>query len=348
MSKTNRTFWVIAFLLGFLSVNGQSEIERKVLAAKDAAAKADTGWTTGASFGLDLSGMGMFNPKVGAGGNRFGIGGLGRVFADYKRGKVFWSNDLNLQLAAQRTQVVNTQTVNGVTSTQYRSDFLKNLDVLRLNSRFGYAIIGSKIFAAVDMLAQTFVLPTYPGNTLQPINDGEKSTARFLNPLTLTVAPGLAYNPSKHLSFFYSPAGVRFINVPDDRIALLTIHGHEAGSNYFLGIGSELKVGYNNKFFKDKVSINSRLGLYSNYLKEPTNVDVLWNNTIDIQIFKGLSLGLLGELFYDHDMKVQIDRNGNGVFGETKATNTNLEGADELAPAASITGAFLLKYSRIF
>ena len=128
----------------------------------------------------------------------------------------------------------------------------------------------------------------------------------------------------------------------------MTIHGNEAGSNYFLGIGSELKVGYNNKFFKDKVSINSRLGLYSNYLKEPTNVDVLWNNTIDIQIFKGLSLGLLGELFYDHDMKVQIDRNGNGVFGETKATNTNLEGADELAPAASITGAFLLKYSRIF
>lgn len=337
-----------AFLLAAYSGFAQSDVDKKLMATLEAAAKADSGWTAGASFGLDLSGMGMFNPRVGAGGNRFGIGGLGSVFANYKKGKVFWSNDLNLQLAAQRVQVVNTTTNNGITSTQYRNDFVKNLDVVRLNSRFGYAIIGTKIFAAVDMLAQTFILPTYPGNTLKPINEGEQSTARFLNPLTLTVAPGLAYNPNAHLSLFYSPAGMRFINVSDNRIALLYIHGNEDGQNYFLGLGSELKIGYTNKFLKDRIALNSRLGLYSNYLKEAQNIDVLWNNTLDIQIFKGLSLGLLGELFYDHDMKVQIDRNNNGIFGETQATNSNLGVPDELAPAAALTGAFLLKYSRIF
>ncbi len=346
--KQNKLFMLAALLLACFAVSAQSDEEKKVMAAKAAAEKLTLGWKKGGSVGLDLSGMGLFNPKVGAGGNRFGIGGVASLFSNYKGAKSFWSNDLSLQLAAQRVQVVNTTTVAGISSTVYRNDFVKNLDVLRLNSRVGYNIIGKTVFAAVDALAQTYILPTYPGNTLKPINDGDQATAKFLSPITLTIAPGIAYNPNPHLSLFYSPAGVRYILVNDPAIAGLYLHGNEDGKQYFLGIGSELKIGYTNKYFKDKVNVSSRLGLFSNYLNGPQNVDVLWNNTMDFQIFKGLSLSLLGELFYDNDVKVQIDRNNNGIYGETKATNSALTIGDELAPAASLTGAFLLKYSRIF
>ena len=337
-----------AFLFSAISVSAQTDEEKKVMAAKEAAAKAEMGWKKGGSIGLNLSGLGLFNPRVGAGGNNFGFGGIATLFTNYKGKKSFWANDVGLQLAAQRVEVVNTTTANNITTTQYRNDFVKNLDVLRFNSRYGYAIAGDKIFGAIDALAQTIVLPTYPGNTLKAIKTDDKATAKFLSPVTLAIAPGIAYNPNAHLSLFYSPAGVRFIYVGDEDIAKLYIHGNEDEKNYFLGLGSELKIGYNNKYFKDRVAVNSRLGLFANYLKEPQNIDVLWNNTVDIQIFKGLSLGLLGELFYDHDVKVRIDRNDNGIFGETKATNSNLSVPDELAPAASLTGAFLLKYSRIF
>lgn len=350
--KKQHLLIIAALIFSSVSVFAQTEEEKKVMAAKAAAAKAEMGWKKGGSLGLNLSGLGLLNPKVGSGGNNFGFGGLATLFSNYKGAKSFWSNDLGLQLAAQRNRVINTTTANGITATQYRNDFVKNLDVLRFNSRYGYAIAGDHLFAAVDALAQTIVLPTYPGNTLKPIKQDnqpdDKPTAKFLSPLTLTIAPGIAYNPNPHLTLFYSPAGVRFIHVADDGIAALYIHGNADGQNYFLGLGSELKVGYTNKYFKDRVAVNSRLGLFTNYLKEPQNVDVLWNNTMDIQIFKGLSLGLLGELFYDHDVKVQIDRNDNGVFGETKATNTSLNIPDELAPAASLTGAFVLKYNRIF
>ena len=346
--KQNKLFLFVFFLLASFSLVAQSDEEKKVMGAKEAAAKAEMGWKKGGSLGFDLSGMGLFNPKVGSGGNRFGLGGVGSVFSNFKGENSFWSNDVMLQLAANRVQVVNTNTVNNITSTEYRNDFVKNLDVLRFNSRYGYKIIGEKIFAAVDALAQTYILPSYPGNTLKPTNPEDKPTAKFLSPVTLTIAPGIAYNPTAHLSLFYSPAGVRYILVNDPEIAALYLHGNEDGKQYFLGLGSELKIGYNNKFLNDKVALNTRLGLFSNYLNGPQNVDVLWNNTLDFQIFKGLSLGLLGELFYDNDVRVQIDRNKNGIFGETRATNSLLSTDDELAPATSITGAFLLKYSRIF
>jgi hypothetical protein len=335
-----RTFTILVCLLFTAStlLTAQSE-EDRAKAVKEAAAKAENGWKVGASFGLDLSGMGLFNPRQGAGGNRFGIGGVGSINATRKADKSFWSNQFDMRLGAQRIEVAD---LSGPTPT-IRKDFVKNLDLLRLNSRYGYSLAGTKLFIAIDAVAETFLLPTYPGNTLKPVKTGDKPTAKFFNPLTIDLSPGIDFKPSDHLSFFYSPASVRYIFVGSDSIAAKFIHITEAASRNqegreFLGIGSKLRANYANKYFKDKVAVSSNLSLFSNYLKTPQNIDVLWNNTVDIQLFKGLSLSLLGELFYDNDVNVQIDRNKNNIFGET----------GELAPAASITGAFLLKYSRIF
>lgn len=326
-----------------ISLNAQTAEETRAKAIKDAAMKADTGWVGGGSIGFDLSGMGLFNPKQGAGGNRFGIGGIANLSANFKSHKTFWSNLLEVRLGAQKISVTDLS----VTPATTRKDFVKNLDLLRLNSRFGYLIAGDKLFAALDVVAETFLLPLYPGNTIQPVKPTDKTLAKFLNPLTIDVSPGIAYNPNGHWAFFASPASTKYIVVGDQRIADLYLHiAKEAltGDNYFLGLGAKLRAGYVNKFLKDHIAVNSNLSLFSNYLKQPENIDVLWTNNVDIQIFKGLSLGLLGELFYDNDVSVQIDRNGNGIFGEQNTAT----GLNEFAPAASLTGSFMLKYTRTF
>ena len=51
------------------------------------AAKDTLGWTIGGGIGLDLAGMGLINPRVGSGGGRVGIGGLGTLFANRKEDK---------------------------------------------------------------------------------------------------------------------------------------------------------------------------------------------------------------------------------------------------------------------
>ncbi|MEI6412454.1 MAG: DUF3078 domain-containing protein [Bacteroidota bacterium] len=332
----------LAFVCFSMSLQAQTE-EAKAKAIRDAAMKADTGWAHGGSIGFDLSGMGLFNPKQGAGGNRFGIGMVTNLSANYKARKSFWSNLLEVRLGAQKVTITDLTT----TPATSRKDFVKNLDLLRLNSRFGYLIAGDKLFAAIDAVAETFLMPLYPGNTIQPVKSGDETLAKFLNPLTVDLSPGIAYNPNGHWAFFASPASTRYIVVADQRIADKYLHiSKEAltGDNYFLGLGAKLRAGYVGKFLKDHIAVNSNLSLFSNYLNHPENIDVLWTNNVDIQIFKGLSLGLLGELFYDNDVSVQIDRNKNGIYGEQNPAT----GLNEFAPAASITGSFMLKYTRTF
>lgn len=316
------------------------------LLAQDAPAgtpAAEPEWKFTGGLGFDLSGLGIINPRVGGGTGRFGLGGLGTFSANRKGEKSFWNNQATLQLAVQKL---------GRTSLSQPSGFQKNLDILRLASTYGYKIGGEKWFVSADLLAQTQLLRTYKSNYLKPVTlDGKPDivVSNMLSPLLIQFSPGVTYKPNTHLTFQYSPVAVRFIYVADDSLALLDIHGNEVNrdaggnitdyKNYFLGLGSELVTRYDNKYFKDRLAVTSSLRLFSNYLKDPAAVDVLFTNNFSIQIFKGFSLDLLGELFYDQDVKMNLDSNDNGIFGDD---------GDRQAPAAQLTGAFMLKYNVIF
>ena len=65
-------------------------------------------------------------------------------------------------------------------------------------------------------------------------------------------------------------------------------------------------------------------------------MDVFWRNNFSIGIVKGLSLDLLGTLFYDHDVLVQTDRNNDG---------DNTDDLDR-GRRAEMIGSFLLKFSK--
>lgn len=308
------------------------------------AAKQDTTWRFQAGLGFDLSGLGIINPRVGAGTNRLTIGGLGTFSANRTGRRSFWKNQLALQLVLQKQ---------GRTSPTQPKDFLKNLDILRLTSTYGHNVgSGDKWFVSADLLTQSQLLPMYQSNYLRPTEiDGkpDRLVSNFLSPLIVQFSPGITFKPNPHLSFQYSPVAVRFIYVADDSLALLDIHGNKVTkdaqgnvieyNNYFLGLGSELVGRYTNKYYDDRVSVNSTLRLFSDYLNEPQNMVVLFTNNISIQLFKNLSLDLLGEAFYDPNLKMIIDANKNGIYGDD---------GDRLAPATQLTGAFMLKYNVIF
>ena len=298
------------------------------------------GWNFGGGIGLDLAGTGIVNPRVGGGANRFGIGGLGTLIANKKADNYFWNNQLSLQFSAQKL---------GRTSLSQPAGFQKNLDILRLTSTFGRKISGDKWYLSADLLAQSQLLRTYNSNYLSPIDATDIEVSNLLSPLLIQCSPGLTYKPNPHLSLQYSPVALRVIYVANDALAALDIHGNKverdaAGNivevkNTFLGLGSELVGRYNNKYFNDKLSVSNSLRLFSNYLDGPQNIDVLFTNNFSLQLFKGLSLDLLGEIFYDQDMKMNIDANNNNIYGDA---------GDRQAPATQLTGAFLLKYSKIF
>ena len=293
----------------------------------DAAKKeAEKGWVIGGGLGLDLTGLGIVNPRLGAGDNRLGFGGLINVFANNKQNKYFWNNSGALQLAAQR--------IGGKDA-----DFQKNLDILRLGSRYGYSIIGNKLFAAIDGTAETQLLRTYSGNLINGVDSNLLS--EFLAPARFSIAPGIDYKPTPNLTFFLSPASFNLIYVGNDDLAALEGQplGNEAGKNNRFQLGYSLKAQYVNKFLKDRIALSSKLAWFADY-RQNLNGNVLWQNALDIQIFKGLALGLFGDLFYDHFTLVQVEKVPVGTA------------PDDIFPFLglhpSYTGGFLLKYNMIF
>ena len=272
-------------------------------------------WTTGGGAGLDFAQLALINPRVGAGSNRIGFGGLINVFAKYKKTKFAWDNTGSLQLGAQR--------IGGKDKP-----FEKNIDILRLTSRASFRPGEGKLYGAVEADILTLLLPTYDGNVLKPENEDENPIAKFLSPVQVMISPGLEYKFSDHLSFLLSPASVKEIFVGNDSIAALNVHGNELGKNDFFQLGANLKAKYSNVLLKERLSLTSALDLYSNYLQSPENIDVFWTNDLGLNIVKNLSLNVVTQLFYDDDVNVQVD--------------------DKLIPNVSFTEALLIKYNLIF
>lgn len=123
--------------------------------------------------------------------------------------------------------------------------------------------------------------------------------------------------------------------VLNDSIASTNIHGN-MGMNIQGQFGSLLRVQYSNKFYKEKIIVNSTIVLFSNYLNNPQNLDLDWTNEIGLAITDGLKISMLINAFYDDDVLVQIsDRNSpNGISG--------------LGKRLSLTQQLLLKYNIIF
>ncbi len=313
------------------------------------------GWKRGFSFGTDFSQLLQINPKVGAGEDRLGIGGTVGILANYKKNRLLWDNAVSLLFGVQRLgsglSVIN-PTLN--------NPFQKSLDELRFTSKIGIQTKeDSKWAYATEFTFVSQLTPTYPGNFLSDVTDtGASPISKLFSPATLTFSPGINYKVNEHLGFFFAPFSWKAILVLDDEIAALPasdeegnekgVHGNDWNSptdfdNSFHQLGSTTKAILQNKILDEKGTFKTELTLFSNYLESPQNLDVDWRNEIAMNIWKGLQLSLTVNVFYDHDVKVQItDWDSLGGIQQTQ------NGEVVLGRRASITEQLLIKYNVVF
>jgi hypothetical protein len=62
------------------------------------------------------------------------------------------------------------------------------------------------------------------------------------------------------------------------------------------------------------VTFSTSLELFSNYLKDPQNIDVLWENILNMKVNKFITASITTNLIYDHDIPVPVERTINGVI----------------------------------
>jgi len=290
--------------------------------------KDTTSWTYGAGIGIDTRTILLFNPRVGAGQSQIGFGIILGGLAKYKKDKLTWNNTTSLQLAAQKVGLGN------------KNPWAKNMDVFRINSRLSYNFESEKLSNAIDFTLQSVLLPTYTGNYLRPRTDSDQLISTLFSPATINFSPGFDYKPAEQYSFLISPAAFKGIFILNQRVADLDIYstrpilGEMGDTLRFarsdLRFGFFLRSTYKETFIEEKLKIYTTLDLFSNYLRSPQNIDILWRTDIHYTLFKDLALHLNTELFYDNDVLVQVEK--DGTLG--------------LKPA--FTSALYLKYNYIF
>lgn len=268
------------------------------------------GWKRGGMFTLAFSQVSLSNWAAG-GENSFSGNSIVNTFANYKKGNITWDNNLDLGYGIMKQGSEN------VRKTDDKIDF---------SSKFGRKLTESSFVAALFNFKSQFMPGyNYPNDTVQ--------ISKFLAPGYLLFAAGYDYKKKDYLSLFFAPVTGKMTIVNDATLANAGAFGVEpavydvANPALMLTAGKKTRLefgGYfKGAFTKDimtNVKLSTKLELFSNYLKNPQNVDVYWETAIGMKVNKYISVTIGTTLVYDDDIMIELKDAAGNVTGSGPRT----------------------------
>ncbi len=265
------------------------------------------GWKKGGTMGLNFAQTSLTNWASG-GQNSFAINGLFSVFINYKSETTAWDNSLDLGY--------------GLLKQGKNSDFMKTNDKFDFLSKYGKKAFDNFFYAAMlNFKTQMTEGKDYAKDTAKISN--------FLAPAYIITAIGMDYKPNSYFSAFMAPLTGKITLVNDQSLANAGAFGVDAAK--YNNFGTLLEEGkktksefggyvrliysqndFQNEFLKN-ISFTTKLDFFSNYLKNPKNIDVNWETQIALQVNKYIVVNLNTHLIYDDDIKIAVDKDGDGI-----------------------------------
>ena len=262
--------------------------------------KADTSWKTNGDISLMFS-QSSFSNWASGGENSLTLNGFFNYYLAHIKGNHKWENMLNLAYGQTKTGDL---------------DYRKSEDKIDFSSIYGLKA-KDKWFYSLNLnfksqFAEGF--DYHDGDTLGPVK-----ISNFLAPAYLSVGPGMEYRPKDYMSFYFSPVTARWIIVNDQDLADAGAFGvdpmtiDDAG-NIIHGKKSKSEFGsyFRFLFVKDiikNVNFSTKLELFSNYLDNPGNIDVNWDNMLNLKVNDWISASVGVQMVYDDDTPI-LDKDG--------------------------------------
>lgn len=244
-------------------------------------------WKVSGKTALNFSQVSLTNWSEGGDGSVSGAFLFG-ITANRLKGPHSWDNSFTFEY--------------GMTKNNSES-LRKSVDQIYLSSKYGYEIGKPWYLSALfDFKTQSAKGFAYP-NT-------DNYISRFFAPAYMNFALGFDYKPNADFSLMLSPVSTKFTFVLDDYLASTGSFGVDLGSQFRAEFGAYLKMTYLKKSIVKNVDFQTRLDLFSNYLKNPQNIDVNWDVKFDMKINEWLSANLGTTLKYDDDIKY---KDGDGL-----------------------------------
>jgi hypothetical protein len=247
-------------------------------------------WTKGASFGLNVTNVGLSN-WAGGGENSFAIAGLVKASAIYKKGPVTWNNTFEAGYGLVRQGDIE--------------EFRKSDDRLIATSKYSKAFGESSWAYTVLLDFRTQMTDGFNYSVDEDGNVQRDVISRLMAPGYLSLSLGGEYKPSDNFYMMASPVSGKLTFVMDETLSNRAAFGVDTGST----VRRELGAIFNMKFKKDlakNISYETTLNLFQAYRKDAF-VDIMWDNLLEMKVNDFISSTISTQMIYDEDVKFTND-----------------------------------------
>jgi len=275
-------FTGLILVVALLKVYSQTTEAEKQLKTQ----KSDTllGWEKGGMVNINVSQISLTNWSSG-GRSSFALGSMLSLYAHNKMKNSLWENYLDLGYGTMKQ---------GKGSEWWKTD-----DKIDFTSKFGYIAAKKLYYAAlVNFKSQMANGYKYPNDSIK--------ISGFLSPGYLLGALGIDYKPGDNFTLFFSPVTYKLTIVTDDTLAASGAFGVEPGETAKNELGGYLRV-FMKRNLMENITIQTKLDLFSNYLKDFGNIDVNWEVLLSMKVNNYISATLSTALLYDDDTGIIIE-----------------------------------------
>ncbi len=264
-------------VMGSLMINAQDKKDVK------------EGWNNNGDISLMFN-QASFDNWIKGGENSLALNGLINYNFNYKKSKNVWDTKLIVAYGLSH--------INDLTK--------KTDDRFEINSVYGHQ--ASKLWYY-----------SFFGNFKTQMTDGydysvtpKITTSKLFAPAYLSFGPGMLWKKSDNLKVNFAPATSKLTFVMDDALSAAGAYGVDPGKNLRYELGMAIDAYYKFNLMKN-ISMENILGLYSNYLDHPENVDVDYQMNMVMTVNKYVSANFGINLLYDDNALQDIQL--KEVFG---------------------------------
>lgn len=279
MRKSIISFILFVLIAGYQPVlNGQ-------------AADTTLGWSKSGVFSLNMAQASFTNWAAG-GQNSVALNGLINLAANLKNEKSAWDNALTIGYGKMRQKGNDL----GWVKTDDRIDF---------QSKYGQKASEKWFYSGLmSFRTQMDNGYNYP--------DTENKISDLLAPAYLLFSVGMDYKPNPQFSVFLSPLTSKNTIVMDEELSAIGAFGVEPGKKFRPELGAYANIAYKKDEIVKNVNFLTKLDLFTNYLKNPQNIDISWEALLVMKVNEFISATVNTHLLYDDDILIKIDEGNEG------------------------------------
>jgi len=249
------------------------------------------GLQNGGVLSLNMS-QNSFTNWASGGQNSVALNGLISLTANFKKDKSAWDNALTIGYG-KMNQKGN------------ELGWVKTDDRIDLQSKYGRQASEKWFYSGLmSFRTQLDEGYNYP--------DTENKISDLLSPAYLLFSIGMDYKPNENFTAFLSPVTSKNTIVNDDYLSSIGAFGVDPGKKFRPELGAYANLAFKKDEIVKNVNFLTKLDLFSNYLHNPQNIDISWENLIVLKVNEFISATINTLLLYDDDVLIKVDEGSEG------------------------------------